>query len=136
MFKVIRPQMEWRTIHCIRGHSCSCTCLATNSSSSEVVSGGEDGQINVLKLDHRHPVRTIGKDSVKTVAHYCSVKVWWCSYYVLVTHFFFHKIRFLRHSIRMYWCSLILVRVTNYPHIFQVSFLKVHYPRMLQCHFT
>ena len=60
LFKIIRPQIEWRTIHFIRGRSCSCTCLATNSS-SEIVSGGEDGQINVLKLDHRHPIRTIGK---------------------------------------------------------------------------
>ncbi|XP_067049328.1 nucleoporin Nup43-like [Acropora muricata] len=65
--QVIRPQMEWRTIHCIRGHSCSCTCLATNSSSSEVVSGGEDGQINVLKLDHRHPVRTIESADSTTI---------------------------------------------------------------------
>ncbi|KAL9969117.1 hypothetical protein ACROYT_G021289 [Oculina patagonica] len=63
----IRPEHEWSTLHHIGGRGCSCTCLSTNSSSAEVVSAGEDGQINVLKLDQRHPVRTIESADSTTI---------------------------------------------------------------------
>lgn len=65
LFQAIRPQQEWNMLHHIGGRACSCTCLAVSSSSSEAVTAGEDGQINFLKLDQRHPVRTIGKNSFK-----------------------------------------------------------------------
>jgi len=63
----IRPEHEWNTLHHIGDRSCSCTCLSTNASSAEIVSAGEDGKINVLKLDHRHPVRTIDSADSTTI---------------------------------------------------------------------
>ena len=66
LFQAIRPQQEWNMLHHIGGRACSCTCLAVSSSLSEAVTAGEDGQINFLKLDQRHPVRTIGKNSLKS----------------------------------------------------------------------
>lgn len=59
--QTIRPEVEWNSLHHIGSRGCSCTCLATNSGSIDVVTAGEDGRINVLKLDQRHPVRSIGK---------------------------------------------------------------------------
>ncbi|KAJ7394396.1 Nucleoporin Nup43 [Desmophyllum pertusum] len=63
----IRLEHEWSTLHHIGSRGCSCTCLSTNSSSAEVVSAGEDGQINVLQLDQRHPVRTIDSADSTTI---------------------------------------------------------------------
>ncbi|XP_068698989.1 nucleoporin Nup43-like [Montipora foliosa] len=65
--QIMRPQIEWSAIHLVRGHQCPCTSLAANSISSDFVSAGEDGRINVLKLDHRHPVRTIESADSTTI---------------------------------------------------------------------
>ncbi|XP_073255676.1 nucleoporin Nup43-like [Porites lutea] len=65
--QAIRPQQEWNMLHHIGGRVCSCTCLAVSSSSSEAVTAGEDGQINFLKLDQRHPVRTIESADSTTI---------------------------------------------------------------------
>ena len=41
--------------------SSPCTCLASRGDEM-IVSAGEDGRINVITLDQRQPVRTIGNE--------------------------------------------------------------------------
>lgn len=65
--QAIRPEVEWNSLHYVGSRGCSCTCLATNSGSIDVVTAGEDGMINVLKLDQRHPVRSIDSADSTTI---------------------------------------------------------------------
>lgn len=50
----------WTSLHSYEAtkEESACTCLAVNEQ-CEIVTGGEDGRLNLLQLDHNKPVRTI-----------------------------------------------------------------------------
>ncbi|XP_054768862.2 nucleoporin Nup43-like [Lytechinus pictus] len=51
------PSQKWSGIHHHPADTCSCTCIAVNG--TDISTCGEDGRINVLRLEHRQPIRTI-----------------------------------------------------------------------------
>lgn len=56
--KKLIPTQKWEDLHHLKMSSCPCTCMSV--SGTDVATCGEDGRINVLRLDHRKPVRIIG----------------------------------------------------------------------------
>ncbi|XP_052236910.1 nucleoporin Nup43-like isoform X2 [Dreissena polymorpha] len=63
----LEDAMQWVGLHTGLGDvSCPCTCLATQGDDL-IVTGGEDGRVNVLNVAHRAPVRTLEK------ANSCSI---------------------------------------------------------------
>ncbi|PIK58556.1 putative nucleoporin Nup43 isoform X1 [Apostichopus japonicus] len=55
--KKLIPGQKWEGIHHLEMSNCPCTCMSV--SGTDVATCGEDGRINVLRLDHRKPVRII-----------------------------------------------------------------------------
>ncbi|XP_072021961.1 nucleoporin Nup43-like isoform X1 [Amphiura filiformis] len=55
--KSLQPTQTWESLHRLRSRECPCTCMSV--SGTDVTTCGEDGKINVLRLEHKHPVRTI-----------------------------------------------------------------------------
>lgn len=88
--QVINTQQTWSGIHRYdtTNEHASCTCVSTND--TEIVTGGEDGRINILQLESRKPIRTIdnadgavingvqyiGAREVATVNSTGQLKVW------------------------------------------------------------
>jgi len=56
---IINTMQRWSNLHTyeVTNESASCTCIAAND--AELVTGGEDGRINVLQVDSRKPVRVM-----------------------------------------------------------------------------
>ncbi|XP_070568783.1 nucleoporin Nup43-like isoform X2 [Ptychodera flava] len=71
--KTLSVHNNWESVHHHpSGKSCPCTCVAVNT--PDVVSVGEDGRIQVLRLDQRHPVRTIDNADSCTIHAVCYLK--------------------------------------------------------------
>ena len=56
----IQSIQSWPALHHDGNRGCSCTCVAASPTTPDLVSVGEDGRINVVRLEETHPVRTIG----------------------------------------------------------------------------
>ncbi|XP_077977336.1 nucleoporin Nup43-like [Glandiceps talaboti] len=71
--KTLTDQHRWDNVHHHpSGKSCPCTCIAL--SVPDVVTVGEDGRIQVLRLGERYPVRTIDNADSCTIHAVCHLK--------------------------------------------------------------
>ncbi len=53
-------QQQWEHLHHYTNKACPCTGLAVKGDDT-LVTIGEDGGINILNIEQRQPVKTIGK---------------------------------------------------------------------------
>ena len=59
--KTLSRVREWKGIHGQKDLPSPCTSLGVIAGSANVVSGGEDGRLNILRLDDQRPYATIGE---------------------------------------------------------------------------
>ncbi|EDO33534.1 predicted protein [Nematostella vectensis] len=55
--KVIYIEQVWERMHFHLDQSCPCTSVATSQTSSDIITAGEDGRLNVLKTGNQNPIR-------------------------------------------------------------------------------
>ncbi|XP_038078808.1 nucleoporin Nup43-like [Patiria miniata] len=61
----LHSTQKWEGLHRLRTRACPCTSMAV--SGTDITTVGEDGRINVLRLDYRHPIRTIDQADSSTI---------------------------------------------------------------------
>ncbi|XP_022108974.1 nucleoporin Nup43-like [Acanthaster planci] len=61
----LRRIQQWEGLHRLRSRACPCTSMA--ASGTDVTTAGEDGRINVLRLEHGPPIRTIDQADSCTI---------------------------------------------------------------------